>query len=91
MPRKDTQMTLSKTTLPKTVTLTLTLAEAKTLLAVTYRIGGSPEGRRGHIDFIRETLAEAGVRWHNYTDLKGGLDFGNAPVGSVRSAKGAAK
>lgn len=68
----------------KEVTLTLTPAEAKTLLAVCYRIGGNPEGRRGHIDTIRKLLEAAGVEWRDYAGIGGALTLPSAPVGSVR-------
>lgn len=66
----------------KPVTLTLTRAEARTLLDVCYRIGGDPEGRRGHIDTIRKLLEASGVTWRGSAGIEGALTLLNAPVGS---------
>lgn len=47
----------------KRVVLELTVAEARTLLSVFERIGGSPETTlRGQIDSVGKVLREAGVK-----------------------------
>jgi hypothetical protein len=44
------------------VTLTLTSEEAETFYGITSRIGGSGDGRRGHMERIGRALYNAGVR-----------------------------
>jgi hypothetical protein len=50
------------------VDLKLNIEEARTLLAITARIGGPPEGRRGHMDDIRVALTTALVPGANRFD-----------------------
>ena len=48
---------------PETITLTLSMEEAKALLAVSQRIGGSAVNtRRVHLDKINNALWDVGVR-----------------------------
>lgn len=63
------------------ITLTLSKRQATTLLAITYRVGGDPEGRRGHIDTIRSALQAAGVQWKpSITYKSGGITLSGTPV-----------
>lgn len=45
----------------KGYTITLTEDEATTLGAIFYRVGGMPEGYRGHIEDMLDSLREAGL------------------------------
>lgn len=48
-------------TVVKGYTIALTEDEATTLAAVLYRVGGMPEGYRGHIEDMLDGLREAGL------------------------------
>lgn len=55
--------------------LTLTKEEARTLLFISNQIGGSPEGRRGDMDSISESLSNAGITVPQSLGDDAGTDF----------------
>lgn len=63
MASAERTMITKTVTIPDGVVLTLTPAEAESLRLVLGRVGGSPSGRRGHMDNISDALNAVGVRW----------------------------
>lgn len=47
------------------VTLEMTPVEAEALVVVLCKVGGTPDGPRGHINQILNALDKAGIKWAN--------------------------
>lgn len=58
---KTVEVVRQETKMITEVILTLSIAEAYALVAVTARVGGPPEGRRGQIGAISKALQQANV------------------------------
>ena len=63
------------------VRLELSRDEAETLRIIFGRIGGSPQGRRGHVTAMTEALEDAGVESLGQEDI-----IGNSMSGTHRGA-----
>jgi uncharacterized protein YqgV (UPF0045/DUF77 family) len=65
------------------ITLELTDEQAVALARVVGRVGGNPDGMRGHIDHVVNSLRKQGVEYDIYTSetvLDGNLYFVDLPL-----------